>query len=276
MRSGAAFLLAAICLGAICLPARAAQQPTSIQEEIRSSFLEQKVGTQVPVDAVFKDEAGQSVSLKDYLGAKPALLVLGYFTCPDLCPMTFRNLTEELNGIGPAAGVDFQVIIISFDPRDKPEAAAMQKDSCLRAYKLRDATSGWHFLTGQPDAISTVTEAVGFHYRFDQSLQRFVHPTGVLVLTPAGRVSHYFFGVDTSPADMESALKDAAANRMTTVDHPVQEYCVRYDPAMTPRGRWVTRILNVGCVTWAGILFAYIGWRVFCEVRHKSAKGVGS
>jgi protein SCO1/2 len=247
-----------------------------IQSEIRNSYLQQNIGAQIPGEATFKDAADSTVQLKDYLGRVPSLLVLGYFTCPDLCPMTFRHLTEELNGIAPVAGRDFQVIIISFDPHDTPEISALQKQSCLRAYKWPQGSEGWHFLTGQPDSIAAIAKAVGFHYTFDQNQGRFIHPTGVMVLTPSGRLSHYFFGVDASPADVESALNDAAADRSTTVDQPDQQYCVDYDPRLTHRGKWITRALNAGCVAWAGILFGYIGYKIVGDVRQRGAGGVRS
>jgi protein SCO1/2 len=247
-----------------------------IQTEIRNSYLQQNIGAQIPGEAIFKDDGDSTVQLKDYLGRVPSLLVLGYFTCPDLCPMTFRHLTEELNGIAPVAGRDFQVIIVSFDPRDTPEISVLQKQSCLRAYKWPKESEGWHFLTGQPDSIGAVAKAVGFHYTFDQKQGRFVHPTGVMVLTPSGRLSHYFFGVDASPADMEAAINDAAADRQSAVDQPDQQYCVDYDPTLTHRGKWISRALNAGCVVWAGILFGYIGYKILGDVRQRGAREVRS
>jgi protein SCO1 len=269
---------AVLCLLAFCASARAQLQTSahlSTQDEIRQSYLQQKLGAQIPTNAPFVDDLGHSVRLGDYLGHGPMLLVLGYFTCPDLCPMTFRHLTEQLNGIAPIAGQDFQVIVISFDPTDTTERAAQQKDSCIRAYKWPSQTGGWHFLTGRQDAINAVASAVGFHYTFDQTQGRFIHPAGVMVLTPAGRLAHYFFGVDASPADMESALHDAAAGRATAVDQPAQEYCVNYDPTLTGRGRWITRILNTGCIAWAAVLFGYIGYKIVGEVHRRNLKAVG-
>lgn len=257
--------VALLCL--LIFAASVQAQNVSVQDEIRQAYLQQNLGAKIPGDAIFKDDAQSTVQLKDYLGRVPTLLVLGYFTCPDLCPMTFRHLTEELNGIGPVAGRDFQVVVISFDPKDTPEIAALLKQSCLRAYKWPMESDGWHFLTGQPDAIAKVTKALGFHYAFDQKQGRFVHPTGVMMVTPSGKLSHYFFGIDASPADLESAIDDAAAERVSAVDQPEQQYCVDYDPTLTHRGRWITRILNAGCVGWAGIIFGYIGYRIRGEVR---------
>lgn len=265
-------MIATLLVFVLCAAAFAQVQPA---DEIRQSYLEQNLGAQVPEDASFVDENGRNVRLGDYLGYTPALLVLGYFTCPDLCPMTFRHLTEELNGIGPVAGRGFQVIIISFDPRDTPDIAALQKQSCLRAYKWPMETAGWHFLTGKKEAAEAVARAVGFHYTFDQTHGKFCHPTGVMVLTPGGKLSHYFFGIDASPADIEAALHDAAAGRSTAVDQPDQQYCVDYDPRLSARGKIVTRIVDGGCIVWAAILFGYIGYKLVGEF-HRRGSGVKS
>jgi protein SCO1 len=253
------------CMLLFCASARGqlqTSQTLSTQDEIRQSYLAQNLGSQIPLDVLFADDLGQAVRLGDYFGRVPTLLVLGYFTCPDLCPMTFRHLTEELNGIAPVVGRDFQVIIISFDPRDTAALAAEQKRSCLRAYKWPQQADGFHILTGHQDAIDAVARAVGFHFTFDQPQGRFVHPAGVMVLSPGGRLTHYFFGIDASPVDMESALHDAAAGRATAVDQHDQQYCVDYDPTVSPRGRWITRILYSACIAWAGSLFGYIGFKL--------------
>jgi protein SCO1/2 len=268
---------AIFCLFAVCGPAGAqlqTSQTLSTQDQIRQSYLAQTLDAQVPLDASFIDDSGNAIRLADYFGHVPVLLVLGYFTCPDLCPMTFRHLTEELNGIAPVAGRDFSVIIISFDPRDTPALAAEQKRSCLRAYKWPDRADGFHVLTGRQDAVDAVAKAVGFHYTFDQVQGRFVHPAGVMVLSPQGRLTHYFFGIDTSPADVESALHDAAAGRATAVDQPEQQYCVNYDPTLSPRGRWITRIIYSACIAWAGMLFGYIGYKLIGDFNRRKLNAI--
>ena len=135
-------LAAIFCLFAVCAPADAqlqTSQTLSTQDQIRQSYLAQTLDAPIPLDASFLDDSGNAVRLGDYFGHVPVLLVLGYFTCPDLCPMTFRHLTEELNGIAPVAGRDFAVIIVSFDPRDTPALAAEQKRSCLRLQMARSS-----------------------------------------------------------------------------------------------------------------------------------------
>jgi protein SCO1/2 len=241
------------------------------QDEIHQSYLEQRCGSQIPSQAAFLDDHGRLVHLADYLGRTPVLLVLGYFTCPDLCPMAFLHLTEELNGIAPVAGRDFQVVVISFDPHDTPALATGHKTTCLRAYKSPSQADGWHFLVGTQPAIDSVAGAVGFHYTFDQRQGKFIHPTGVMVLTPEGRFCHNFFGIDAAPADLEAAIHDAAAGRATQLDQVNQQYCVDYDPTLSIRGRRVMRILQVVCISFAALLFGYIGLKIAHDIRRPQA-----
>jgi len=188
--------------------------------------------------------------------------------------MAFLHLTEELNGVAPVAGRDFQVVVISFDPRDTPALAAGHKTTCLHAYNWPGQTDGWHFLVGTQASIDTVARAVGFHYTFDQRQGKFVHPTGVMVLTPEGRFSHNFFGIDAAPADLESAIHDAAARRATRVDQLNQQYCVDYDPTLTIRGRRIMRLLQLVCIGFAALLFGYIGLKIAHDIRqHASPAG---
>jgi protein SCO1/2 len=219
------------------------------------------------------DDRGNAVQLNDYLGRAPVLMILGYYTCPGLCSLAFEHLAEELNGVAPMPGRDFQVVIVSFDPRDTPAAAADQKAACLRAYKWPAQANAWHFLTGNRDSIDAVTTAVGFHYVFDSNQQQFLHPTGLLVLTPEGKISHCFSGIDAAPEALQSAIHDAAAGNTPRVDHAEQEYCVIYDPTLSPHGRFVMRAIQTTCISWAAILFAYMGYKFAGDTRRRGGRG---
>jgi protein SCO1/2 len=274
--AGFLILLLVVALSATSSWAQLISAPNlTTQEEIQRSYLEQRLLAQVPREAEFVDDRGQPVRLGDYLNTKPILLVLGYFSCPNLCPVAFGHLTEELNGVASRAGRDFDVVIVSFDPHDTPAVAASHKIACLHAYKWPATAEGWHFLTGKEPAIDSLTTAVGFHYTFDRQQQRFIHPTGVMVLTPAGTISHYFFGIDAAPADMEAAIHDAAAGRSTRVDQAEQQYCVSYDPTLSVRGRHITHALDAMCVGWAAILFGYIGFKLSGDIRRRKSVADG-
>ncbi len=252
----------------LTLYARAETTPQTLSNDTR---IEQHLGTAIPPDLLFTDDQNLPVHLGDYFASnKPSILILAYYSCPNLCPVTLRHLIQGLNGIGMTAGPDFQVITISFDPRDTPIVAAERKREYLRGYiaasRARDAmNNGWHFLTGSQQSIDRIKEATGFHSTFDQRTHSFAHSAAVMILTPDGKLSHYFFRTDISPADLSSALHDAAANRSTLVAAPEQQLCVRYDPLQTARRRIITRTIQGAGALWAALLFGYIGRKLMTE-----------
>lgn len=240
--------------------------PTSI---VQDAYIEQRTGALAPLDAPFEDEQSRAVHFGDYLGRKPAILVLVYFSCPNLCPMALRHLTEELNGTALDAGRDFDVIVVSFDPRDTPVRALEEKKAFLAGYRKRDG-DGWHFLTGGQESIDRLTSAVGFHCRFDPEHNQFVHAAALIVLTPQGRTSHYFYGVDASPADVEAALGDATALRTTNVDQPDQQYCFQFEPGAGKYSKLAERALQVAGMTWVAALIGYISLKLTQDYRGRS------
>ena len=192
--------------------------------------IEQRLNTQLPVDAIFRDESGQSVPLGSFFGKRPVLLALVYYECPMLC-------TQILNGVGRAqrllkleAGKDYDVVAISFDARETPAQAAAKKAVYLKSYGKPENANGWHFLTGDLESIKRVTEAVGFKYVWDVHTAQFAHASAVYVLTPEARLSRYFFGVEYSPTELRLALVEASSGKIGTLTDKLLLYCYHFDP----------------------------------------------
>ncbi len=244
----------------------AATNPATIA---RDAGIDQRLGEQIPADLPFVDETGQPVTLARYFGgegAKPTLLVLAYFTCPDLCPITLSHLTQGLNGVALRAGRDFRLVVVSFDPQDTPAVAASRQAQYVRAYK-GGGGAGWHFLTGSQASIDRLKQAVGFRCTFEGGNNRFAHAAGVMAVTPGGRLSHYFYGTDYSPADLEAGLKDAMTGHATAVEQPDQQYCFAYDPRSGRYGRIITRTLQATGALWVLALAGYIGLKLAHDLR---------
>jgi protein SCO1/2 len=260
-----ASLIASILLS-LTYQASAATSPATIAADVG---IDQHLGAQVPADLSFSDETGQTVSLSRYFGgdgAKPTLLVLVYYSCPDLCPITLSHLTQGLNGIALEAGRDFRIVVVSFDPQDTPSQAISARTQYLRAYRGA-GQDGWHFLTGTQAAIERLRQAVGFRCTFEGGRNRFAHAAGVMVVTPGGRLSHYFFGTDYSPADLEAGLKDATRAHATLVRQPDQQYCFAYDPRAGKYGKIITRALQTSGALWVLALGGYIGLKLAQDLR---------
>jgi protein SCO1 len=233
-------LLFAFCLLCCAVPAQAqygsppvGDVPTGNSTEVlKKVSIEQKLGSQIPLDATFKDEAGQSVKLGDYFkGERPVVLTLVYYECPMLCNQTLNGLVGALEAVTFTPGKEFEIVTVSFDPRESAEVAAKKKETYLKRYRRGGAEGGWHFLTGERSEIDRLAQSVGFGYAWDEQSKQFAHASAIMVATPEGKLSHYFYGIEYSPKDLRLSLVEASSGK---IGSPVDElilYCYHYDPA---------------------------------------------
>ncbi len=198
---------------------------------LREIGIDQRLGESLPLDAPFRDEGGRAVTLGDYFGAKPVVLVLTYFECPMLCTLVLNGLTKSLKTMSFEPGKEFDVVAVSFDPRDTPELAARKKATYLGEYGRAATASGWHFLTGDEAAIARVATAVGFRYRWVPEEKQFAHAAAVMVATPEGRLARYFYGIDYAPRDLRLGLVEAADHKIGSAVDALLLFCYHYDPA---------------------------------------------
>jgi len=249
-------LLAALLLSTTASVASASAPPASDArpDALSDVGFDQRIGEAVPLDTRFRDEAGRSVALGDYFGRKPVVMVLAYYECPMLCTLTLNGLASALKVLTFDAGREFEVVTVSFEPKETPELAAAKKAAYLREYGREGAEAGWHFLTGDAGSVAALTRAVGFRYAWDQETRQYAHPAGVLVLTPEGRIARYLFGVEYSPRDLRFALVEASAGRVGSLVDDVVLFCYQYDPTRGRYGAAVMRLTRVaGALTLAAL-----------------------
>ncbi len=233
---------------------------------LKNVGIEQKLNGQLPLDAEFKDENGKLVKLGNYFNnGKPVILALVYYECPMLCNEVLNGLTGSLKGISFDAGKDFDVVAISFDAREneKPDLAKNKKDGYVLRYGHQGAENGWHFLTGTQEEIDKVTNAVGFKYQFDEATNQFAHAGGITVLTPEGKISRYFYGIDYAPKDLKFGLMDSAQNKIGNPAEQLYLYCFHYDPSTGKYGLAILRVLrlmSVATIIGLGGMF-FVFWR---------------
>jgi len=212
--------------------------------------IDQRLNEQVPLDLQFRDETGKTVTLGNYFGKKPVVLSLVYFDCPMLCTMSENGLLHSLQEVSFSVGNQFDVLTVSFDPHDTVELAAAKKAVYVGLYGRKGADRGWHFLTGDEAAIEQLTRAVGFRYRYDAQAKQFVHATGIMVLTPKGKIARYFYGIYYPSRDLRLGLVEASANKIGSPVDEVLLFCCRYDPATGKYGVIISRIIQIsGLVT---------------------------
>lgn len=208
--------------------------------------IEQRLDSQVPPDLAFVDDTGRPVKLGDYFGKKPLILNLVYYNCTMLCGEVLAGLTGAMKLVKFDVGNQYDVLTVSFDPRETTAMAAAKKAEYLKRYGRPGAASGWHFLTGPADSINALTKAVGFQYQYDAARNQYAHATAIMILTPQGRISRYFYGVDFPPKDLRMGLVEASHEKIGNPIDQILLYCYHYDPATGKYGAVVSHMLKVG------------------------------
>ncbi len=240
--------------------------PSSAQPQIFSSVgLDQHLNAQVPLDLTFRDEDGKQVKLRDYFGKRPVILTLVYYQCPMLCTQVLNGLTSSLNVLKFDAGKEFDIVTVSIDPRETPEMAKSKKGVYIGRYRRAGAQQGWHFLTGDQENIAKLASAVGFRYVFDAKTDQFAHASGIMVLTPDGKIAQYYYGIEYSPKDLRLAVIEASQEKIGNIVDEVVLYCYHYDPTS---GHYTAMVVNV--VRAAGVFtVVLLGGFIFLTVRRE-------
>lgn len=224
------------------------QAQTGLPAMLRDVGIDQRLNQQVPLDLEFRDESGRLAPLREYFGGKPVILTLVYYQCPMLCTLVLNGTLQSLRKIPMSVGEQFEVVTVSFDPREGPELAAAKKQSYIERYGRAGAARGWHFLTGDQASIEQLTRAVGFRYAYDAKSGQYAHASAIMVLTPEGRLAQYFYGVEYQPRDIRLALVEASANRIGSATDQLLLFCFHYDPATGKYGLAILRILRATCL----------------------------
>ena len=224
---------------------------TGLPTALRDVRIEQKLNQQLPLDLVFHDEAGQTVKLGQYFGQKPVVIALVYYDCPMLCTQVLNGLITSFRVLPFQVGKEFDVVTISFDPRETPALAAQKKKlyvDYLPDKMEETANTGWHFLTGDAANIERITDAVGFRYHYDEATSQFAHASAIMVATPEGKLSRYFYGIDYPARDLRLGLIESSQNKIGSPVDQLLLYCYHYDPATGKYGAAIMRVMRIAGV----------------------------
>jgi protein SCO1/2 len=257
-------LLVAAAQGyAQALPDNVGQASTGMPAILQNVTFRPALNAQLPVAAPLTDENGKSVTLEGYLHQqKPVLLAFVYYGCPMLCTQLEQGVVGSLRMLSVNPGRDYDVVFVSFDDRDTPEMAASKKRSAMEHFRRPETASGWHFLTGSKESIAAVTNAANFHFNFDTKNNLFAHASGIMLLTPDGRISRYFYGVEFPGRDLRLGLVDASQGKIGTPVDKVMLFCFQYDPSAARYSATILGIMRIGAVlTVAALLFIILFFR---------------
>jgi protein SCO1/2 len=232
---------------------------SGLPKALREVSIDQKLNEQLPLDLVFRNEQGETVKLGDYFGKKPVVLSLVYYQCPMLCTQVLNGMVSAFKVLTFKAGAEFDVVTVSFDPRETSDLAAAKKKTYLGYLpeaKRASAANGWHFLTGDEESIRRLTEAVGFRYHFDEATNQFAHASAIMITTPEGKLARYFYGIEYSPKDMRLGLVEASQNKIGSPVDQLLLYCYHYDPATGKYGAVVMNMVRVGGIATLVVMVA--------------------
>jgi protein SCO1/2 len=217
----------------------------TLPSPLREIGFDQNLGNFVPLDTKFRDESGRTIALGDYFGKRPVVMVFAYYDCPMLCTMVINGLASALDVLSLVPGKDFEIVTVSFDPRDTAATATAKKTGYIGRYKQPGAAAAWHFLTGDQPSIDRLTRAAGFRYVWDKETKQFAHPTGVIVLTSEGRLARYLFGIDYGPRDLRYAIVEASNGNVGSAVDALLLYCFHYDPMAGRYGVAIIRVIRL-------------------------------
>jgi protein SCO1/2 len=223
--------------------------PASARPGILSKIaIDQKIGHQIPADIPFVDDRGTPVVIGDYFGKRPVVLALVYYECPMLCTQVLNGLVSAVGVLNFSVGREFDVVAVSFNPKEGPGLASQKKAAYVERYGRPESAAGFHFLTGTQHSIDRLTDAVGFRYAYDEKIGQFAHGAAIEVLTPKGTIAKYFYGIEYSPRDLRLGLIEASDERIGTVIDDVLLFCYHYDPATGSYGATVLTIVRAGAI----------------------------
>lgn len=237
-------------------PPSAGPVSTGLPKALKDIGIDQKLNETVPLDAVFKDEQGRDVRLGQYFKGKPVVLSLVYYACPMLCNQVLNGMMGSFRQVSFNIGEQYEVVTVSFDPHETPELAAGKKTTYIKAYNRPGAEAGWHFLTGDQANIKRLADSVGFRYAWDEPTKQFAHASGIMILTPEGKLARYFYGIDYPPRDVRLGLVEASQNKIATPVDKLMLYCFHYDPAT---GKYGAIVMNIVKVAGGATIFLIVG-----------------
>jgi protein SCO1 len=243
-------------------PGKAATEQIPLLKDVG---IDQKLNEKIPLELPFTDEQGKDVTIGQFFGSRPVILMLAYYECPMLCTQVLHGLVGSLEGISFTAGNEFEVVVVSIDPGETPALATERKRYFLRRYDHPEAAPYVHFLTGREASIKALTSAVGFRYAYDAQIDQYAHPATITLLTADGRVSRYLYGIEFAPRDLKLALVEASEGKIGSVAEQILLFCYHYDPES---GKYGLVIMNF--VRLAGALTVIaLGASVFLSLRRE-------
>ncbi len=271
LRAGAGIMLASVPL--VCRAQISFNKLSASEIQAHIGFT-QLVNRQVPLNLTFTRSNGSTATLGQYVNGKvPSILVMPFYKCKAGCTLEMHALVSDIDSMHLIPGKDYQILTVSINPYETPALAGQIKTYYGSQIKTPGATAAWHFFTGTEPNIVALGEAVGYHWVQDLKNQAFNHPTGIILLTPKGRIYRYFYGTDYNSHDLQIALTKAGDNQTGTVVQQILSYCCTWNPTTGHYGLVLYRLLWIACSATVAIIVLGVGTLLFLERRIRRIKG---
>lgn len=268
-RSDVRIIRGTVALAWLLICALPAYPQSAAKSIVQQVGLDQHLNAQIPLDLTFRDEQGRTVKLGDYFQGKPVVLTLVYYRCPMLCTQVLNGLLESSQAVPLTMGADYHVVSVSIDPRETTAMARAKKKRYAESYHRPGADEGWHFLTGIEPAIKQLTRAAGYRYVYDSKTDQYAHASGIVILTPSGRISRYLYGTDYAPDDLKLALIEASQQQIGTLSDRFLLLCYHYDPATGKYGFAIENAIRAAGVTTMIVMGGFL-WVMFLRERRRT------
>ncbi len=240
--------------------------PVALQEV----GITEHLGDFIDMTTQFKDESGQSVQLGKYFtGRRPVLLSLVYYGCPGLCNFHLNGVTDAFKDLDWSLGKEFDMVVISIDPSEDAKLATEKKASHVNELGRAGAAQGWHFLTGAEADIQKIAKQVGFQYHWDTPSKQWAHTSAMYVLSPAGKISRYLYGIQFEPKTVRLSLVEASEGKTGSVMDHLILYCFQYDPNKKTYAFYAYNIVRAGAGI-VGLIMATVFIPTWLRERRKS------
>ena len=246
-----------------------------VQQLPARADLEQKLDTQIPLDLKFRDETGKTIALASLFHKRPVILQMGYLKCWLMCDVVTGGLIRSLQDLRLTPGQDFDVLFVSIDPNETWQLAARKQAEYVKTYGQQKTAHGWHFLTGDEPQIKALAQAVGFHYFYDKDAQQFAHPSGIMVLTPGGRLAKYFYGIEFEPRDLRPAILQAGAGGIGSKVQTLLLLCYHWNPLTGKYGLLIAHVIMGGCIATVTFLFGFITYWLWRDAKKRRLQPTG-
>jgi protein SCO1/2 len=215
----------------------------SAPDSLQGIGVEEHLGSKLPLDLTFTDDKGETVQLSKYFsGKKPVILQIGYLGCPMLCSLVSQGTVDSLRKLTLDVGRDFEVVFVSVDPTETSDLAADKKETYAQDYHREGSRAGFHFLVGKEDQIKRLTEAVGYQYKWVESVRQYSHPAVLVIGTPDGTISRYLYGVRFDNQTMRLSLVEASDGKVGSTMDQILLTCFQYDGK---QGKYAMTAINL-------------------------------